>query len=153
MATLAVLPIYGWIRRQFNPVLAILGGALYALHPAMVHDSPLIVRDPTFWLLFALGLYSSWRAVAEMRKRWFLVFALVFTLNGATASGWQYLLEGSGREDLDNGSVNTFNFTPTFAGTYYLTMTALDEAVNPIATREVVLTVEGGLPPAGRAPG
>lgn len=75
-------------------------------------------------------------------------FALVFTLNGATASGWQYLLEGSGREDLDNGSVNTFNFTPTFAGTYYLTMTALDEAVEPIATREVVLTVEGGLPPA-----
>ena len=75
-------------------------------------------------------------------------FALVFTLNGATASGWQYLLEGSGREDLDNGSVNTFNFTPTFAGTYYLTMTALDEAVNPIATREVVLTVESGLPPA-----
>lgn len=75
-------------------------------------------------------------------------FALEFTLNGATASGWQYLLEGSGREDLDNGSVNTFNFTPTFAGTYYLTMTALDEAVNPIATREVVLTVESGLPPA-----
>lgn len=80
MATLAVLPIYGWIRRQFNPVLAILGGVLYALHPAMVHDSPLIVRDPTFWLLFALGLYSSWRAVAEIRRRWFLVLALVFML-------------------------------------------------------------------------
>ena len=75
-------------------------------------------------------------------------FALEFTLNGATASGWEYLLEGSGREDLDNGSVNTFSYTPTFAGTYYLTMTALDEAVNPIATREVVLTVESGLPPA-----
>lgn len=80
MATLAVLPIYGWLRRQFNPPLAILGSALYALHPAMVHDSPLIVRDPTFWLLFAFGLYSSWRAVAEIRRRWFLAFALVFTL-------------------------------------------------------------------------
>lgn len=68
-------------------------------------------------------------------------FALTFTLNNGTASGWEYLLESASREDLDNGSANVFNWTPTSAGTYYLTMTALDEAVNPIATREVTLTV------------
>lgn len=80
MATLAVLPIYGWLRRQFNETLAILGCGFYALHPAMIHDSPLIVRDPTFWLLFALGLYVGWRAVSELRYRWFVAFALVFGL-------------------------------------------------------------------------
>ena len=68
-------------------------------------------------------------------------FALTFTLNNGTASGWEYLLESASREDLDNGSVNVFNWTPSSAGTYYLTMTALDEASNPIASREVTLTV------------
>ncbi len=73
-------------------------------------------------------------------------FALTFTLDNGTASGWEYLLESASREDLDNGSVNVFNWTPTATGTYYLTMTALDEAVNPIATREVTLTVNPGNP-------
>jgi hypothetical protein len=68
-------------------------------------------------------------------------FALVFTLNGGTASGWQYTLESATREEITTGSVNTFNWTPPFAGTFYLTMTALDEASDPIATREVTLTV------------
>ena len=68
-------------------------------------------------------------------------FALTFTLNNGTASGWEYTLESAGREPLDSGSVNVFNWTPSSAGTYYLTMTALDEAVEPIATREVTLTV------------
>ncbi len=80
MATLAILPIYGWIRRQFNETLAIIGGGFYALHPAVIHDSPLIVRDPTFWLLFALGLYTAWRSVSELRYRWFAAFAVVFGL-------------------------------------------------------------------------
>ena len=73
---------------------------------------------------------------------------LVFTLNGGTASGWTYTLESAGREELDTGNVNTFTWTPPFAGTFYLTMTALDEAVEPIATREVTLTVNA----AGRPP-
>ena len=68
-------------------------------------------------------------------------FALTFTLNNGTASGWQYTLESAGREPLDSGSVNTFNWTPSSEGTYYLEMTALDEAVEPIATRELTLTV------------
>ncbi|MHB8902648.1 MAG: glycosyltransferase family 39 protein, partial [Thermoguttaceae bacterium] len=80
MATLAILPIYGWIRRQFNETLAILGSGFYALHPSMVHDSPLMVRDPTFWLLFGLGLYCGWRAVSELKFRWFAAFALTFAL-------------------------------------------------------------------------
>ncbi len=80
MATLAVLPIYGWIRRQFNETLAILGSGFYAMHPAMVDDSALVVRDPTFWLLFALGLYSAWRSAAELQYRWLGLFAVVFGL-------------------------------------------------------------------------
>jgi dolichyl-phosphate-mannose-protein mannosyltransferase len=80
MATLAILPIYGWLRRQFNETLAIIGCGFYALHPAMIHDSPLVVRDPTFWLLFALGLYIGWRAVSELRYRWFVAFAVIFGL-------------------------------------------------------------------------
>ena len=80
MATLAILPIYGWLRRQFNETLAIIGCGFYALHPAMIHDSPLIVRDPTFWFLFALGLYVSWRAVSELRYRWFGALAVDFGL-------------------------------------------------------------------------
>ena len=80
MATLTILPLYGWLRRQFNETLAIIGSSFYALHPAMIHDSPLIVRDPTFWFLFALGLYASWRAVSELRYRWFAALAIVFGL-------------------------------------------------------------------------
>ena len=68
-------------------------------------------------------------------------FALVFTLHGATASGWEYLLESADRADVDTGSTNAFNWMPGSTGTYYLTMTALDEASDPIATREVTLTV------------
>ena len=80
MAALAVLPIYGWLRRQFNESLALLGCGFYALHPAMIHDSPLIIRDPTFWFLFSLALYVTWRAVSELRYRWFVSLAIVFGL-------------------------------------------------------------------------
>ncbi len=68
-------------------------------------------------------------------------FSLLFTLHNATASGWEYTLESASREELDNGSTNTFNWTPSHTGTYYLVMTALNEAVNPIASNEVTLTV------------
>lgn len=68
-------------------------------------------------------------------------FALVFTLNGGSASGWEYTLESAERVEIDSGSVNTFTWTPSSAGTYYLTMSALDEMSDPIATREVTLTV------------
>lgn len=89
MAALAILPIYGWLRRQFNETLALLGCGFYALHPAMIHDSPLIVRDPTFWLLFALGLYFAWRAVSELRYRWFVAFAVIFGLSiHLRTEGW-----------------------------------------------------------------
>ncbi len=67
--------------------------------------------------------------------------ALTFTLNGGTASGWQWTLESATREEILTGSVNVFTWTPPFTGTFYLVMTALDEAVEPIATREVTLTV------------
>ncbi len=80
MAILAILPLYGWIRRQFNETLALLGCGFYALHPVLIHDSPLVGRDSTFWLIFSLGLYTSWRAISELRYRWFVAFGLVFAM-------------------------------------------------------------------------
>ena len=44
----------------------------------MVHDSPLIVRDPTFWFLFATGFMWHGRAVSELRYAGF-VFLLSFS--------------------------------------------------------------------------
>jgi hypothetical protein len=80
MAILAILPLYGWIRRQFNETLAVLGCGFYALHPVLIHDSPLVGRDSTFWLIFCLGLYVSWRAISELRYRWFAAFGIVFAM-------------------------------------------------------------------------
>lgn len=89
MAILAILPLYGWIRRQFNETLALLGCGFYALHPVLIHDSPLVGRDPTFWLFFCLGFYVSWRAISELRYRWFVAFGIVFTLAiHVRAEGW-----------------------------------------------------------------
>ncbi len=68
-------------------------------------------------------------------------FSLLFTLHNATASGWTYTYQSADREELGTGSTNWFTRTPTSTGTYYLVMTALDEAVEPIATRELTLTV------------
>ncbi len=68
-------------------------------------------------------------------------FSLTFTLNGGTATGWEYLLESAGREELGTGNVNVFSWTPPSAGTYYLTMSALDATNGVLATREVTLTV------------
>ena len=80
MAILAILPLYGWIRRQFNETLAAVGCGFYALHPVLIHDSPLVGRDSTSWLIFCLGLYVSWRAISELRYRWFVAFGIVFAM-------------------------------------------------------------------------
>ena len=48
---LAVLPLFGWLRRQFDDQVALVGCLLYALHPKLMIAWPLIIRDPTFWFL------------------------------------------------------------------------------------------------------
>jgi hypothetical protein len=72
IASLVVLPLYGWVRRQFDDRVALAACALYAVHPTAIAWSPEITRDPTFWFLVTLTLYLLCRAVTEVRLRWFV---------------------------------------------------------------------------------
>lgn len=67
MASLVVLPLFGWVRRQFDDRVAALACLLYAFNPKAIEWSPDLIREPTFWFLFALSLYLMWRAVTEVR--------------------------------------------------------------------------------------
>ena len=60
LATLAVVPIWGWLRRMFDDRTAMLACLVYALHGKLIAISPLIIRDSTFWLLVATTLYCLW---------------------------------------------------------------------------------------------
>ena len=79
--------------------------------------------------------------------------SLVFTLHNATASGWEYTLRNEDRSQvITNGSSYTFNWTPPSAGTFRLTMSALDPTNGVLATTEVSLTVNGSVEPPPIAP-
>ncbi|HEX5444837.1 MAG TPA: glycosyltransferase family 39 protein, partial [Pirellulales bacterium] len=93
LSSLTVLPLFGWLRRQFNDRLATVGCLLYAVHPKLVESSPELLRDPTFWLLWALSLYASWRAAAQQRLRWYLLAGLCIALAVHTRfEGWTLYL-------------------------------------------------------------
>jgi hypothetical protein len=84
MATLVVLPLFGWIRRQFDDRVAIVACILYAVHPETIEWSPELVRDPTFWLFFTTALYFSWRAIVELRWDFFFCAGLAIALSAIT---------------------------------------------------------------------
>ena len=96
MATAAVLPLFGWVRRQFDDQVASAACLAYAFHGKLMAVSVLIIRDPTFWFLFNLTLYlfggpspkSDWRlflgagpaltpAVHTRSEGWLLVVPLL----------------------------------------------------------------------------
>lgn len=79
MGTLTVLPLFGWVRRQFDEPTALIAALLYACHPKFVQWSPELVRDQTFWFLAACTLYSSWRASITGRRGWFVAAGLALT--------------------------------------------------------------------------
>lgn len=83
-STLVVLPLFGWVRRQFNDRLAVIACLLYAAHPELIEWSSEIVRDPTFWLLFTTGLYLCWRAAAEISLRHYAAAGLAMALAAST---------------------------------------------------------------------
>ncbi len=58
LASLAVLPLFGWVRRQFDDVVAVVACLLYAVHPKLIEWSPEAVREPSFWFFFLLALYG-----------------------------------------------------------------------------------------------
>ncbi|MGD9648611.1 MAG: ArnT family glycosyltransferase [Pirellulales bacterium] len=84
VSTLAVLPIYGFARRQFDERVGVLAAFFYAIHPAVIERTPEVVRDPTYWLLFTLSLYLSWRAIAELRWHLFAAAGLCVALTALT---------------------------------------------------------------------
>jgi hypothetical protein len=93
MGSLAVLPLFGWFRRMFDDRVATVACLLYAIHPKLVGYCPLVIRDPTYWLLFSLSLYLMWRAMAELRFWLFPAAGLVMTLAAYTRSeGWLLLV-------------------------------------------------------------
>lgn len=89
MATLTVLPLWGWIRRMFDDRVALAACLCYAFHGKLVAISPLIIRDSTFWFLVALTLYCYWRATVEIRAGLFLAAGAALTLAVHTRTeGW-----------------------------------------------------------------
>jgi len=91
-ATLTVLPLFGWLRRQFDDRLAAIGCLCYAFHGKLVAVSPLAIRDPIFWLFVAGTVYWAWRAAAEVRLAAFAAAGAAFTLAVHTRTeGWVLL--------------------------------------------------------------
>lgn len=89
LASLAVLPLGGWLRRQFDDRLAIVACLLYAFHPKLIGWSCELVRDPTSWLCWTLALYASWRAASETRLAWYLAAGTAIALAIHTRfEGW-----------------------------------------------------------------
>jgi hypothetical protein len=78
LASLTVLPLFGWLRRQFDDQVAFVACLLYALHPKLMLHGPLIIRDPTFWFLMVLTLYLGWRAVLELTLWLFLAAGIAW---------------------------------------------------------------------------
>jgi 4-amino-4-deoxy-L-arabinose transferase-like glycosyltransferase len=89
LSTLAVLPLFGWARRQFDDRIAIVSCLFYAAHPKLIEWSPEAVREPSFWFFFLLGLYLLWRATAEVDWRFFVAGGVATAVAGLTRfEGW-----------------------------------------------------------------
>ena len=93
VASLTVLPLWGWLRRMFDDRLAVIACLVYALHGKLIAISPLIIRDSTFWFLLVFTLYYVWRAVGELRIGFFLAAGVALTLAVHTRTeGWLLLI-------------------------------------------------------------
>lgn len=91
-ATLVVWPLFNWVRRQFDDIVAITACVIYAMHPKFIEWSSELIRDPTFWLLLAFSLDWMWRAMIEVRLRWFLLAGTSTTLAMLTRFEGLFLL-------------------------------------------------------------
>lgn len=90
--TLVVLPLFGWVRRQFDDRLAVIACLLYACHPELIEWCPEVIRDPTFWLFFTTALYLSWRAAAEISLMFYPAAGIAITLAVLTRFEGLFLL-------------------------------------------------------------
>ena len=92
VSSLVVLPLWGWVRRQFDDRVALLACLLYAVNPKFIEWSPEVMRDPTFWLLFMLTIYWLWRAVTEVRYGYFIAAGAATMLASLTRIEGLFLL-------------------------------------------------------------
>jgi 4-amino-4-deoxy-L-arabinose transferase-like glycosyltransferase len=92
VSSLVVLPLWGWVRRQFDDRIALVACLLYAVNPKFIEWSPEVMRDPTFWLLFMTAIYWLWRAVTEVRYSWFLADGAAIMLASLTRMEGLFLL-------------------------------------------------------------
>jgi 4-amino-4-deoxy-L-arabinose transferase-like glycosyltransferase len=82
IASLAVLPLYGWIRRQYDERIAIVAALVYAVQASLLQWSHELMRDPTFWFALFLAVYCIWRAIEAVQIRWFVAsgFTVFFAM-------------------------------------------------------------------------
>ena len=92
ISSLVVLPLWGWVRRQFDDRVALVACLLYIVHPKFIIESPEVTRDPTFWFLFMVSIYCLWRAVTEVRYGYFLAAGMTVTLAALTRIEGVFLL-------------------------------------------------------------
>ena len=92
ISSLVVLPLFGWVRRMFDLRIAVIASFLYAFHPIVLSIGSAIMRGPMFWLFFNLTMYASWRAITEVRLRWFIIAGCSLTLAIHTRSEAWFLL-------------------------------------------------------------
>jgi hypothetical protein len=89
IASVTVLPLFGWVRRQFDDRLAAITCLLYAIHPKLIEWSPELVREATFWFFWTLSLYFGWRAATGFRRTWYLAAGTAITMALHTRfEGW-----------------------------------------------------------------
>lgn len=118
VSSLVVLPLFGWVRRQFNDRAAVCACLLYAIHPKLIEWSGEAVRDPTFWFFWCCSLYATWRAVCEVRLAWFAAAGAAITLALNTRfegwflylplawwTAWRYFALDRGRGRLASGAI------------------------------------------------
>jgi len=92
-SSLLVLPLYGWLSRQFSETTAVAACFAYAVNPELIELSVEPIREPTFWLLVTLFLYLTYRAVNELKWSLFVGMGIVLFLALHTRSeGWVLLV-------------------------------------------------------------
>jgi len=91
-SSLVVLPLWGWVRRQFDDRTALAACLLYIVNPKFILECPELMRDPTFWLFFMLAIYWVWRAVTEVHLGYFFAAGAAITLASLTRVEGLFLL-------------------------------------------------------------
>lgn len=93
IASLTVLPLFGWVRRLFDDRVAAMAGFLYAVHPNLIEVSVEPIREATFWFLLTLSMYLIWRSVDELRIQFFVMAGVAVALALHTRiEGWALFL-------------------------------------------------------------